>query len=530
MADDLSGATLADFQEVDPKTGQPLLKEGSTVSHSEVTTLPSEEPNIVKHTPDTYAGLTGQQALIRMWNQGLYPTPDDIKSIESSALSRSQDFRKGVAEKQQAEQIAREHEIYELSPLTDAKGNVLKDAQGNPVSPTQLKAQEEGQVALQKEQAEQGPSAAAAAARQGLVGKAVLNKLPDTESDKLAMYTNGYNSVNDLGNAFSTMMAGGHSSTAPVVGKDDNPAFGTGGFWRSLGGKLSWVAENTSPAALNFVRQRDISNIPIARSVLGETGATPTKEAMMEKAETLLLPRVQDDELTGNAQLFNFKRSIINNLQTLFNVNKGKYDTSQISEALANLHSDFDSAAVQRWNPVNQQALVGNGMTAPAKETTQNVNAGANKGISLVPGANAAPANTGTLNPDAARAAAGAAAAGAPYQLGSSAPGAAPSHADPMGWIYGAGRVGAPNPSGYGAAAQQAGQYAGGKSALTPATLQTPSAQQLHELLSQPSPNQTIFQTWPAQVGGTIGGTARGIWQAIQSQLPENQPIERFQQ
>lgn len=500
MATDLSGATLAELQDVDEKTGKPVLQPGSTVPRAELVDSSSEEPNLLKHTPSTYSALTGQVALKNLWQQGLYPTPDDIKGIEAKALEDAQNFQKEQAGRQEAESIARQRRLWELSPVgKDAAGNVLP-------SPVQIEAQERAGVELTKEQAEQGPSAAAAAQSQGLTGKALLPKLPDTESDKLATYLNGYNGVNDLGNAFNKMMAGGHSSTAQVVGANDPPV-GTGGFWRSLGGTLSWVAENTSPDALNFARQRDISNLPIARSVMGEFGATAAKEKIMEQAETLNLPRVQDDELTGNAQLYNFKRTIINNLQNLWNVNNGKYDTTAIEKALAAAHADFDSDAVQRWNPLNQHALVVDGTSPVSKEVTANVNSGANKGL---------PA-TVTSDPVTGQPVLTSTGGNAGGRGWSAAGPSQPVPRQPSTTYTGGNAVSGPGwsaagpsqvaPSPIGAAAQQAGQYAGGPVVRTPNNLPTMSPDQLAQLLH---PNN-----WNLQTSG-----AQGLWGTIQSRFP----------
>lgn len=328
---------------------------------------PQVEPQIGQHTPEDYATLTTQQAIQRMHDQGLMPEVGKAQDIFTTALARAQDYQKTQAETS----IEYQKQLQRLVPS-------IPTAAGKE-SLVSLEEKEKAQVAEQQRQFEQGPGAAATAAAQTAAGKpGLVQRLPEADQQKLDMLTHGYDAVNDLSSSFNYMMSG-----KPKVDQDGHPVApptGTGGQWASLGGHLRWYADATSGTALNFDRQREQSMIPIARAVLGEVGATPTKAQMVDMALQMGLPRVQDDEETGNNQIYNYKKTILDQLQTLHDNRVGTYDTSAIDAAIAKYNSDFRAPTTQAWNPIQTSKGVALGTSQIANATMNNLNQGALRG------------------------------------------------------------------------------------------------------------------------------------------------------
>lgn len=340
------------FKEVTPPSGSPTASQAQSQA----------DPQLGRYSPQDYASLVTQQAIQRMHDQGLMPEVGKAQDTFTTALNRALDFQKTQAEK-----------LAEVSPTIQTSTGLK--------SPLVVAEQQKAAVALQKEQIEAGPGAVAQAAENVAAGKpGQVKPLPEADQQKLDMLTQGYNSVNDLSSSFNYMMSGKPQATkdgTPVQG----PQLGTGGQWRSLGGHLRWFADATSSSALNFDRQREQSMIPIARAVLGEVGATPTKAQMVDMALQMGLPRIQDDEETGNNQIFNYKRTIMEQLQTLRDNRAGNYDTSKIDAAIARYNSDFISPTTQAWNPIQTSKGVALGNSQVAQNVMDNVNKGALAGM-----------------------------------------------------------------------------------------------------------------------------------------------------
>lgn len=335
------------------------LTPGSSASTQTAQSQP--DPLIGQHSPEDYATLTSQQAIQRMHDQGLMPDVGKAQDIFTTALARAQDYQKTQAEK-----------LQQLLPT-------IQTATGKESLVT-LEAKERAQVAEQQKQIEAGPGALAIATAQTSAGKpGYVAPLPEADQQMLDTLTRGYNAVNDLGDSFNYMMSG-----KPKVDKDGHPVTpppGVGGQWRSLGGRLAWYGDASSQSALNFARQREAAFIPISRAVMGEVGATPAKQQMVELSLEKGLPHVQDDEETGNNQIFNYKKSIMEQLQTLYNNRSGNYDTSKISEAIARYNSDFMSPTTQAWNPIQTSKTVALGSSNVAQNVYDNVNKGALAGM-----------------------------------------------------------------------------------------------------------------------------------------------------
>jgi hypothetical protein len=145
-------------------------------------------------------------------------------------------------------------------------------------------------------------------------------------------------------------------------------------------------ADATSPEALAFSRAADAALVPIGRGVMGETGASPTKESMIELAKTTTMPRIQDSDITGNQGVFQLKQRIMQNLQNLRdNRANNHFDTTAIDKAIAKYNSNFMSPDVQKYNPLlkTSNPLVQVGSSDQANAAIANATTGANAGVQV---------------------------------------------------------------------------------------------------------------------------------------------------
>jgi hypothetical protein len=338
MAADLSGATVGELQ-----------VEGDVVPRADLVTLPDVQPDMTKHDPITFAALTGQRMLEAQHGQDLLPTRDDIKGIEAKALEDANNYHRTVAEQAQKE---RSQLGARQAAVTQA---VTKE--GVPIPGSSIAEQEET-VRRQSQEAQK---------QWEQTGE--IQKLGGDDLAKLDAMTNAYDAVDNLGGYFNKMM--------------EKPHLGVGGQIKSFGGHLQVFADATSPEALAFSRAKDAALVPIGRGVMGETGASPTKESMIELAQNTTMPRIQDDELTGNQGTFQLKQRIMQNLQNLRdNRANNHFDTTSIDKAIAKYNSNFMSPDVQKYNPlISNQPLVQSGNSDQANAAINNLNAGANAGV-----------------------------------------------------------------------------------------------------------------------------------------------------
>jgi hypothetical protein len=145
-------------------------------------------------------------------------------------------------------------------------------------------------------------------------------------------------------------------------------------------------ADATSPEALAFSRAADAALVPIGRGVMGETGASPTKESMIDLAKTTTMPRIQDSNITGNQGVFQLKQRIMQNLQNLRdNRANNHFDTTAIDKAIAKYNSNFMSPDVQKYNPLlkTSNPLVQVGSSDQANAAIANATTGANAGVQV---------------------------------------------------------------------------------------------------------------------------------------------------
>jgi hypothetical protein len=330
MADitDLSGWTFG------PPVAQPAGDQAA----------PQPVADITKHDPQTYATLTASAAIKNMHDMGLMPEVGTGQDIYKKALEDSQAHWTHEAEAAQAK-------------------NLELIARQKAVTSGTLAAEEQTKTAVQEQQKqwEQGPGAVAKAAElQKAGGSGEIKALGGDDLAKLDAMSNAYDSVNTLSDAFNTMMA--------------KPHMGVGGQIKSLGGTLRVFADATSPEALAFSRAKDAAIVPVGRGVMGETGASPTKESMIELAQHTTMPRIEDDELTGNQGIFQLKQKIMQNLQNLRDnrANAG-FDTTAIDKKIAQYNSDFMSPNVQKYNPFVAAPTVAIGTSPQADAAIDNL-------------------------------------------------------------------------------------------------------------------------------------------------------------
>jgi hypothetical protein len=343
MATDLSGATVGELQ-----------VQGDVAPRADLVAVPDVQPDMTKHDPVTFAALTGQRMLEAQHAQNLLPTADDIKAIESKALEDANNYHRTVAEQAQKERSQLGARQLAVTPA------VTKE--GVPIPGSSIAEQEET-VRRQSQEAQK---------QWEQTGE--IQKLGGDDLAKLDAMTNGYDAVNNLGDYFNKMM--------------EKPHLGVGGQIKSLGGTMHVFADATSPEALAFSRAADAALVPIGRGVMGETGASPTKESMIELAKTTTMPRIQDSDITGNQGVFQLKQRIMQNLQNLRdNRANNHFDTTAIDKAIAKYNSNFLSPDVQKYNPLlkTSNPLVQSGNSDQANAAIANATTGANAGVQNQP-------------------------------------------------------------------------------------------------------------------------------------------------
>jgi hypothetical protein len=355
MATDLSGATVGELQ-----------VQGDVAPRADLVTVPDVQPNMTVHDPVTFAALTGQRMLEAQHAQNLLPTPDDIKAVEAKALEDANNYHRTVAEQAQKERGQLGARQAAVTRPTNEQGAVIGPSIAEREEAVRTAAAE------QKEQWGQGPGAVAQAQQiQQAGGSGKVAALSETDQQKLDAITNGYDAVNNLQQYFNKMM--------------EKPTTGVGGQIRSLGGAMHVFADATSPEALAFSRAADAALVPIGRGVMGETGASPTKESMIELAKTTTMPRIQDSNITGNQGSFQLKQRI---MQNLYNMRANRYpniDTTNIDRAIARYGADFNSPEVQKYNPLlkTSDPLVQVGNSNQANAAIANATTGANAGVQV---------------------------------------------------------------------------------------------------------------------------------------------------
>lgn len=350
MPVDLSGATLADVQ--DSGTGQ----------SDQPVDLSKLKPDMVNQDPNIFAALTAENAR-KTLTPDLGVTGDDIKGIYSKALEAANDYHRTLAQQQEqkqlellgrakavesgltgaeetakqtaAKQAEQTQQIWQLTPQTGLGGE----------SPLTLQKKEEAGVDIQKqtqlEQLKQGPEATATQAtlQKAGGGPGVLYALPDEDRTKLANAEAAYSNLNDLQDLHQGMI---------------DSTIGRGGILKNTLGQIISFPGLTSDKARDFKALSESSKTRIATGVFGDTAAKsaqPNVQAQIASA----FPGDDDNLPQAGQKIFMLKKTLIDNLQALHNNYQGKYDTTRIDSLLANLHADFDSDAVQKYNPYSRK-------------------------------------------------------------------------------------------------------------------------------------------------------------------------------
>jgi hypothetical protein len=393
MPIDLSGATQADVQPVDPATGQVIVKKAQ--SPDQPTSLMGVAPDMTTQDPNTFAALSAHRYMQTIYDQGLSPTGDDVKKVFSEALGKAQDYHKSLAEEQEkknlelqqrglavtsgitgAEETAksqaqkaveRQQQIWELAPQPELAGE----------SPLTLKAKEQAAVEKQKtleiETAKQGPSAALATAEYNAAhpnqAPVVIQALPDHEGEKVSAAETAYAKINDLQDL--------HAQAT------QSAAFG--GVLKNRLGAFFTQPGVTSDKVRTFYAVQHGAITPLAIGLLQDTARAATMPGQQENMLHNIIPDQEDNLPQAGQKLFLMKRTLIQQLSAMHNLYYGKYDTRKIDTTLAELHKDYDSPEVQKWNPFStkNQDLVQVGDTPEGKAQ---VAAGATSGVQRLQG------------------------------------------------------------------------------------------------------------------------------------------------
>lgn len=307
------------------------------------------QPSITQHDPETYAGLTVQNAIKGLSQQGLTPYMEgkDVIDLHKQALDRAQNFQADIA-KQAA---AKQQELVQRG-LAAQRG-----PQGQP-SLLETEEAEKAGVAMKKElaqkQAEQGPMAqaesASMASQPGAQGP-LIQALPDDQRVRLEHMETAYQTLNNLQQI--------HANTV-------QSAIGAGGNIRSRIGDL-FQTSATNKYARALESYTDESLTPLAVGILGDRAAGATKANIQEQLRGTIPDRTDTLESAGN-KIFLMKQNLMTQLQSMRDLNRGKYSTGEISNLYMDLNKDFQSPDVQKFDltkPLNQQQPVVNVGNSP---------------------------------------------------------------------------------------------------------------------------------------------------------------------
>lgn len=336
---DLKGSTLADFQEEAPKAQL----------------VGDDDPDIVKHDPNTFAGLTAQKALKNMYAQGLSPTGDDIKGVYSKALEAANDYHRTLAQQAEA-------------------GNVELQKRQLALQSGLVGAEETTKAAIQqqKEQSQQqwaeGPSAEQAAAQQpGGVAAGKVAALSEQQQKELAAVSQGFNSLQRMHGLFDRMV----QNTAT-----------SGGELKSGFGFLSPVGQATSLEARDYHSYVDFNLVGLAKALQGDSASGASKDTIQASMKEAL-PNDTDNAISGGHKIYNMIDGSYQKLLAMRNSVAGKQDTTNIDKTLVDMQSFMQQPQVQKYNALNaqNQPVVQLGNSQQAQSTIDNVNAGANAGL-----------------------------------------------------------------------------------------------------------------------------------------------------
>jgi hypothetical protein len=345
MATDLSGATVGELQ-----------VQGDVAPRAELVTVPDQQPDITKHSPDIYAGLTGQKALERLHSQGLLPTADDIKGIESEALKAANEFHARLAEQQSQAQL-------EIQKRQAAVASGTLSAEEKTRAAVDIAKQQA------QEQWKQGPSAAAVAAAQpGGLGAGEIKQLPDTDRKDFAGYFGAFNTIQNLHDLFHQMV-------------QKTP--GAGNVVTSLAGLTTPIANLTSDEARTYHAYAESSLVPLAKGVMGDAATAAAKDRI--QANLLSgLPTMTDSLVSGGHKIYTLLDRNMTEMQNQRDLLRGNgYDTTSLDSKILDAQQYMKSPQVQMYNPFKRDAIVQSGTSDQANAAIANVTTGANAGLQV---------------------------------------------------------------------------------------------------------------------------------------------------
>jgi hypothetical protein len=345
MATDLSGATVGELQ-----------VQGDVAPRADLVAVPDQQPDITKHSPDTYAGLTGQKALERLHSQGLLPTADDIKAIESEALKAANEFHARLAEQQSQAQL-------------EIKKRQIAVESGTLSAEEKTKAGVEIAKQRAQEQWKQGPSAAAVATAQpGGLEAGEIKQLPDTDRKDFSGYFGAFDTIKNLHDLFHQMV-------------QKTP--GAGNVVTSLAGLTTPIANLTSDEARTYHAYAESSLVPLAKGVMGDAATSAAKDRI--QANLLSgLPTITDSLVSGGHKIYTLLDRNMNEMQTQRDLLRGNgYDTTSLDTKILDAQNYMKRPEVQMYNPFKREAIVQSGTSDQANAAISNATAGANAGVQV---------------------------------------------------------------------------------------------------------------------------------------------------
>src|SRR5258707_4397695 len=353
MPVDLSNATLSEFQEQ------------GTAPRAEFVALGDQTPDITKHDPNTFAALTGQNALKTLYAQGLIPTADDIKGIFNKALDSANEYHKTIAQQQEQANLELQKRLAAVKSGTLAAE----------------KSTEAG-VELQKEQALQ---------QWQQTGE--IHRASDADVKRINGFEQGYTTADKLQQYHKDMAA-----TTP----------GAAGWLKS--NILGFVTQPniTSQETKDFNAYLESSIVPLGRGVFGDAATAATKESIQANMREMLANK-DDNPLSAGHKTYMLKDRIMQNLITdRNNAEANHVDTTPWDKAIGRLSGNFTSQDTRQFAPKwanggDGSPLVNVGTSNQANATTASVNAGANAGVQVQPAAAPGHQSGSTLNPQPAQ-------------------------------------------------------------------------------------------------------------------------------
>jgi hypothetical protein len=345
----------------DPYAGYSLVESAPPTEAPRAELVPQLEdvvPDLKQHTPDQFAGLTGQQAVARLHAQNLQPTIETITGIENEALKSAIDYHKSLAIEQE-----RKQQELALRQAAITSGTLAAEEQ------TRAK------VELAKQQAQQqwaqGPSAVAAAAAQpGGFASGQIKGMDRPDQKDFAGYIGAFHTIKNLHGLFQNMV---------------DKTVGAGGELHSLLGLTTPIVNMTSDEARTYRAYAESSLVPLAKGVMGDAATSAAKDKIQENMLSGL-PGITDNLASGGHKIYALLDRNYNEMKTQRDILHGNgVDTSSIDSQILDAQDYMQRPEVQALNPFRKEAPVQQGVSDQSKAVMDNVNAGANAGIDTQP-------------------------------------------------------------------------------------------------------------------------------------------------